>query len=373
MEIFSNARIVLADGVLHGAVVVEDGRIAAVETAGPAGLDLDGDFLLPGVVDLHTDNLERQVLPRSNARWPSRSAMLAHDSHCAAAGITTVFDALCLGDLGLEQARVQTFEEGVADLRFFSGTGLLKTEHFLHLRCELPAPEMPELLRRAIDDPLVRMVSLMDHSPGTGQYADLERYEKMRVADGYSPAEITEAVALMQANRAAYHDENRKFVLELARARGIPAASHDDRTIEEVARNQAEGITISEFPVTMAAARAARGAKMANIAGAPNIVRGGSHSGNVGAMDLIRAGLVDALASDYVPAAMLEAAFRVFAEGVLDLPAAVALVTSGPAAMAGLTDRGRIAPGMRADLVRVRVHEGTPVIRAVWREGMRVA
>jgi alpha-D-ribose 1-methylphosphonate 5-triphosphate diphosphatase len=373
MEVFSNARIVLADRVLHGAVALQDGRIAAIEASGQGGMDFDVDFLLPGVVDLHTDNLERQVLPRSNARWPSRSAMLAHDSHCAAAGITTVFDALCLGDLGMEQARVRTFEEGVADLRFFSGSGLLKTEHFLHLRCELPAPEMPVLLRRAIDDPLVRMVSLMDHSPGTGQYADIERYRQMREADGYTDQEISAAVDLLQANQAAYHDVNRGVVLELARARGIPVASHDDRTVEEVARNHAEGITIAEFPVTMAAARAAREHGIAAIAGAPNIVRGGSHSGNVSALDLIRAGVVDALASDYVPAAMIEAAFRVFHEGVLDLPAAIALVTSGPAAMAGLTDRGEIAPGLRADLVRVRVHEGIPVIRAVWREGMRVA
>jgi alpha-D-ribose 1-methylphosphonate 5-triphosphate diphosphatase len=371
MDFFSNARIVLADRITHGALALENGRIAGIGDG--AGQDMDGDFLLPGLIDLHTDNLERQVLPRSNARWPSRSALLAHDSHCAAAGITTVFDALCLGDLGLEQARVQTFEDGVADLRFFSGTGLLKTEHFLHLRCELPAPEMPDLLSRAIDDPLVRMVSLMDHSPGTGQYADLERYEKMRVADGFSAAEILEAVAQMQANRAAFHDENRKFVLDQARARGIPVASHDDRTVEEVARNHAEGITIAEFPVSMAAALAARERNIAAIAGAPNIVRGGSHSGNVSALALIRAGLVAALASDYVPAAMLEAAFLVFQEGILPLPQAIALVTSAPATLAGLTDRGRIEPGLRADLVRVRVHEGLPVIRAVWRNGIRVA
>jgi len=371
MDFFSNARIVLADRITHGALAVEDGRIAGIGDG--AGQDMDGDFLLPGLIDLHTDNLERQVLPRSNARWPSRSALLAHDSHCAAAGTTTVFDALCLGDLGLEQARVQTFEDGVADLRALSGTGLLKTEHFLHLRCELPAPEMPALLARAIDDPLVRMVSLMDHSPGTGQYADLDRYEKMRAADGFSAAEITEAVAQMQANRAAFHDENRKFVLDQARARGIPVASHDDRTVEEVARNHAEGITIAEFPVSMAAALAARERGIAAIAGAPNIVRGGSHSGNVSALALIRAGLVAALASDYVPAAMLEAAFLVFQEGILPLPQAIALVTSAPAALAGLTDRGRIEPGLRADLVRVRVHEGLPVIRAVWRAGIRVA
>jgi alpha-D-ribose 1-methylphosphonate 5-triphosphate diphosphatase len=373
MTVLTNARLVLADAVTLGSLRIDDRLIGEIDAPVRAGEDMDGDFLIPGVIDLHTDNLERQVLPRSNARWPSRSALLAHDAQCAGAGITTVFDALCLGDLGLEQARVRTFEDGLRDLQALAGTGLLKTEHFLHLRCELPAPEMTDYFARAVDEQLVRLVSLMDHSPGTGQYADMGRYEKMRLADGYSPAEIAAAVALMRENREKFLQKNRDFVLAAARARNIPVASHDDRTVEEVARNQAEGIGIAEFPVSFAAARAARQAKILTIAGAPNIVRGGSHSGNVGALDLIREGLVDALASDYVPAAMVEAAFRVVAEGVLELPRAIALITSGPAAMVGLDDRGEIAPGLRADLVRVRVHEGMPVIRAVWREGLRVA
>jgi len=371
MNVLSNAKIVLEHDVLQGSVAIEHGVIAAI--GNETGLDLEGDFLLPGLIDLHTDNLERQVLPRNNARWPSRSAFMAHDAQCAGAGITTVFDALCLGDLGFEQARVKTFEDGVKDLRALAGAGVLKAEHFLHLRCELPAPELPILLRRAIDDPRVRLVSLMDHSPGVGQYADLDRYQAMKVAEGYSADEVLESVEVLQGKRAANHESNRKFVLELARSKRIPVASHDDRTVEEVARNHAEGIAIAEFPVSFAAARAARARGIMAIAGAPNIVRGGSHSGNVSALDLIREGLVTALASDYVPAAMLEAAFCVAREGVFGLPGAIALVTSGPAALAGLTDRGRIAAGLRADLVQVRLHEGIPVIRAVWREGVRVA
>lgn len=138
-------------------------------------------------------------------------------------------------------------------------------------------------------------------------------------------------------------------------------------------RNHADGIAIAEFPVTLAAARAARERGIAAIAGAPNIVRGGSHSGNVAALDLIAEEIVQGLASDYVPAAMMEAAFACVRLGVIGLPAAIALVSAGPAAMVGLADRGLIAPGLRADLVRVRVHEGMPVIRAVWREGERVA
>lgn len=371
----ANARVVLPDAVLSGSVTVTAGRIRAIDAgASPRGTcDLQGDFLLPGMVDLHTDNLERHVQPRNNSRWPSRSALIAHDAQCTASGITTVFDALCLGNVGFEKARVKTFQDGLSDLQSLAGRNVLRAEHFLHLRCELPDPEMPELLDRAIDDKLVRLVSLMDHSPGVGQYVDVERYHRMRMSEGWSAAEVDRTIGLLQANRAAYSEPNRRLVLDLSRARGIPVASHDDRTTGEVARNHADGITIGEFPVTLEAARAAHACGMQVIAGAPNIVRGGSHSGNVAALELVSAGLTDALASDYVPAAMLEAAFAAAERGLLPLPRAIFLVTAGPADVAGLADRGRIAPGLRADLVRVRLHDGQPVVRAVWREGERVA
>jgi alpha-D-ribose 1-methylphosphonate 5-triphosphate diphosphatase len=372
MTSLTNAQIVLPDGILPGGLTIENGRITAIGDA-PAGENMDGDFLIPGIIDLHTDNLERQVLPRSNARWPSRSAMLAHDAQCAAAGITTVFDALCLGDIGFEKARNETFKDGYNDLRELSVAGMLKTDHFLHLRCELPAAEMPELLQMAIDDELVRLVSVMDHSPGNGQYSDIERYRDMRVKEGHSLAMIDDVVLKLQANHRTYHVPNRALVLEAARKRGIPVAAHDDRTEQEVVRNHAEGITISEFPVSLEAARAARALNMRTIAGAPNIVRGGSHSGNVAVTDLIRAGVLDALASDYVPASMLEAAFCAVTQGLLSVPQAIALITSGPADIANLADRGRIAAGLRADLVQVRLFHGTPVIRAVWHEGKRIA
>lgn len=371
MTILTNARIVLADSVHYGALTIADKKIAAIGENAP-GIDLEGDYLIPGIIDLHTDNLERQVLPRSNARWPSRSALLSHDAQCAAAGITTVFDALCLGDIGFEKARNETFENGFADLRALDRAGILKTQHFLHLRCELPAPEMPEMFFRAIDDDLVRLISIMDHSPGLGQYADISRYRRMREAEGFSSGKIDDVVTALQANHHAYHMPNREVVLQAARQRGIPVASHDDRTEAEVARNHAEGIGISEFPVSIMAARAAHRLGLRTIAGAPNIVRGGSHSGNVAVLDLIAEGLLDALASDYVPAAMLEAAFCTVARTILSIPAAVALITSGPADIVGLSDRGRLAPGLRADLVQVRLFEDTPVIRAVWSEGVRI-
>jgi alpha-D-ribose 1-methylphosphonate 5-triphosphate diphosphatase len=326
------------------------------------------------VVDVHTDNLERQVQPRANARWPSRSALLAHDAQCAAAGVTTVLDALCLGDLGFDPNRGRTFRDGVRDLDALADTGLLRCEHFLHLRCELPAPDMPAALESVADHPRVRLVSLMDHSPGVGQYRDLDRYRALRKRQArMTDAEVAARIAILLEQRERLREPQRRWLLERIGHRDLPLASHDDDSPEEVARNARDGIRISEFPVAIEAAQAARRLGVAVVAGAPNIVRGGSHSGNLAAADLVREGAVDALASDYVPASMIEAAWRCVAETGLSLPMAVAMITDGPARMAKLADRGRIEAGLRADLVRVHVHEGLPVTRCVWHAGQRVA
>ena len=374
MTILTNARIILADAVIHGTIVLAAGRIASVEpgrSAAAGALDMEGDTLMPGVVDLHTDNLERQVQPRSNARWPSRSAMVAHDAQCAAAGVTTVLDALCLGDLGFEKDRIRTFLDGVVDGDALAAAGLLKSDHYLHLRCELPAADMMPLLDPVADHPRVRMVSLMDHSPGVGQYADLARYRAMRLREGLDEAYVERRIVELQEQRERIRQPNRRALLGRLRG-GVALASHDDRLQEEIDENHRDGIRISEFPVTMLAATAAKAHGMQVIAGAPNIVRGGSHGGNVAAADLVREGAVDAFASDYVPASLVEAAFQCVGETGITLPEAVALVSDRPAQMAALPDRGRLAAGYRADVVRVRVHERLPIVRQVWRAGERV-
>jgi alpha-D-ribose 1-methylphosphonate 5-triphosphate diphosphatase len=375
--VLTNLLIVLPEEIMPGTVVLRGDRIAEVQPGRshlPAARDLEGDHLIPGIVDVHTDNLERQVQPRATARWPSRSALLAHDAQTAAAGVTTVLDALCLGDLGFDAGRTQTFREGVADLDALAGTGLLKSEHLLHLRCELPAADMRELVEGVADHPLVRMVSLMDHSPGFGQYRDVDRYKQMRVNQKQIPQDrVDRRVEELLEQRARLREPNRRWLLDRLAHRDLPLASHDDDSAEEVARNAADGIRISEFPVTMEAAQAAAKLGVQVIAGAPNIVRGGSHSGNVAALDLVKAGAVDVLASDYVPPAMIEAAWLAAGSGAITLPEAVAMITDRAARMVGLHDRGRVEAGLRADLVQVRPHEGHAVVRRVWRAGRRVA
>ncbi|HEY8288932.1 MAG TPA: alpha-D-ribose 1-methylphosphonate 5-triphosphate diphosphatase [Acetobacteraceae bacterium] len=373
--ILTNAVLVLPDSTLSGTIVLTGATIAAIQpgrSTAPGALDLDGDYLVAGAVDVHTDNLERQVQPRSLARWPSRSAMVAHDAQCAAAGVTTVLDALCLGDLGFDKERIRTFKEGVVDLDALSGTGLLKADHFMHLRCEVPATDMLELFDGVAEHPLVRMVSLMDHSPGVGQYADIDFYRDLRRRGGLDEATVDRRIGELREQRARLRDPNRRALLDRVRGRNIALASHDDRTEAEIAENVADGIGISEFPVTMAAAMAARRAGMRVIAGAPNVVRGGSHSGNVAAADLLTAGAVDAFASDYVPASLMEAAFQCARRPRITLPDALAMISDYPARMAGLADRGRLEAGLRADLVRIRLHETLPIVRQVWRAGERV-
>ncbi len=374
--ILTNANLILPDQVLHGTLLIRNGRIAEISeqiSHAPSAIDLEGDDVIPGIVDVHTDNLERQVQPRIAARWPSRSAMLAHDAQCAVAGVTTVFDALCLGDLGFDTSRMQTFHDGMADITALAPSGLLKSEHFIHLRCELPAVGMIELVDPVADHPLVTMVSFMDHSPGVGQYANLDRYRAMRIRSGIAPDKVESRMQELLAQRARLRDPNRQWLLARVRGRHLALLSHDDQLESEIAENFADGIMISEFPVTHEAANAAKARGMQVVAGAPNIVRGGSHSGNVAAIDLVRAGTVDAFASDYVPAALAEAAYLAHAQAGIPLPAAVALITDTPAKMAHLPDRGRLEPTLRADLVRIRRHENTPIVRAVWREGERVA
>ncbi|MBE7567203.1 MULTISPECIES: alpha-D-ribose 1-methylphosphonate 5-triphosphate diphosphatase [Acidithiobacillus] len=374
---FSNFRMVLEYRIVHGALTLdENGKIIALEEdphPRPGSEDGQGDWLLPGLVDVHTDNLERQVQPRSNVRWPSRSAFLAHDSQCAAAGITTVADALCVGDAGFESQRIQTLRDAVVDLTFLNEQGLLRSDHVLHLRCELPTPNMQQLFETAMAQAPVHMISIMDHTPGVGQHANLDKFREGRRGDGYSEAELDQMIVEAQQRREIHSEINRHYLLEKLHGMGLQIASHDDRTAEEVRRNAAEGIRIAEFPVTLAAAQEARKLGMATVAGAPNVVRGGSHSGNVAVRDLVAAGLVDVLASDYVPHAMLEAAFALTRMGLIKLPEAVQMVSLAPARMLGLEDRGALQIGMRGDLLRVRDFDNHPLLRAAWKAGERIA
>lgn len=376
--VIGNARIVLADAVVSGSVVIEDGRIVSVElgSSARATIDLGGDFLLPGLVDIHTDHFEKHVYPRPHVRWDYMRAALAHDAQIIGGGVTTVFDSLCVGVSSEDNERAEILGPMIDVLERAQAEGMLRAEHFIHLRCEVVDPRTPELTAANIDRPLVRVVSVMEHLPGIRQSRDLDHYvNRLQKLGGESEAIIRERIARMVAEKSDIGRTVRPEVVALARARGLPLLSHDDTEIEHVDLAADEGVAISEFPCTLEAAREARARAMLIVGGAPNIVRGGSQSGNVAVRDLLQERLIDMLASDYVPRSMLDAAFLIASDPALDydLPAAVRMVTKAPAQAAGLMDRGEIAPGKRADLIRVAVSDGHPFLKGVWREGERVA
>ena len=376
-QIFTNAKVVSPDSVFDGTVVVKDGLIADVapgRSRATGSIDLEGDYLLPGLVEIHTDNLERNIAPRPRVRWPMLSAALAHDSQIVSAGITTVFDALAVGTTREDNPlRLEILSDSIETIAEAKRHGLLKADHLVHLRCEVTFPGVIELFERFEDEPLVALVSLMDHTPGQRQFATLESFKNYyREWRGYDDGQLEALVLERQTDHAEHAARNRRRLSERSLARRHHLASHDDATHAHIEEAVSLGVTIAEFPTTVEAAEAARAAGLKTVAGAPNVVRGASHSGNISASELARLGLLDGLSSDYMPVSLLHAAFVLNQRLGVDLAQAVSIVSANPADMVGLTDRGRIAPGLRADLVRAAVYKDQPHARQVWCAGVRI-
>src|SRR5258708_4801467 len=376
-HLIPNARIVTASETFIGSVVVDQGRVARIDggvTSAPGAEDWEGDYLIAGLVELHTDNLEKHLEPRPGVRWPAVSALLTHDAQIATAGITTVLDAMGVGDFDDRSIRASGLQAATEALNHARRHGLLRAEHLLHMRCEIACDNVVEVVAPFLDDPTVKLVSLMDHTPGQRQWMDVEKFRtytqrNQKWSDEYLAGVVKERMDMQARNS----DRNRMRLLDLCRARGLPMASHDDTVPEHVEEAVAAGFRISEFPTTESAARAARAHGLGIVMGAPNLVRGESHSGNISARDLARADLLDVLSSDYVPYSLLHATFLLRDQAGWPLAKAIATATLNPARLVGLGDRGEIAAGKRADYVRVRESRGMPVPMETRREGKRIA
>lgn len=371
----------LADRVQNASLVIRDGSIhrigPRIEDTFPSPghrVDCEGDYLLPGLVELHTDNLERHLHPRPGTWWSAASALWSHDAELAAAGITTACDAITLGsDAGNEDAE-RAFDEIMAGAEARSES-LLRVDHQLHFRCELSSPSMaPQLAHAYALLGVPRLVSLMDHTPGQGQWTNMERFRRHYSGRyGLGLPELDALVARRQRSREQFAVANRVAARDFAHRHRCILASHDDTTEASIRQAFDDECTLAEFPTSLEAARAARTRGMTVVAGAPNLVRGGSHSGNVAAADLIAEGLCDMLSSDYYPASLLQSAFMLARRFGRPLHEAVASVSATPARALGLYDRGDIREGLRADLVRVRETSHGPIIVSVWCGGRQVA
>jgi alpha-D-ribose 1-methylphosphonate 5-triphosphate diphosphatase len=376
--VLANARLVLEGETVTGSLRIAEGRIAAIDQGAgvPRGAeDCGGDFLAPGLVELHTDNLERHLEPRPGARWPEAAAILAHDAELAGCGITTVFDALRVGSLrDGGRAGYRAYARPLASaILGLHDAGALRIRHRLHLRAETCSETLAEEIDAFGPEDRVGIVSLMDHTPGQRQFSDLERLRDFATArSGMTDTDFDAHVERMTALGGANAASHAGTAVDAARRLGATLASHDDTTGAQVAESAALGARIAEFPTTLAAAAACRDHGIAVMAGAPNLVRGGSHTGNVAAAGLAAAGLLDILSSDYAPASLLVAAVRLGLEAG-EIARGLATVTAAPARAAGLDDRGRLAPGLVADLVRFRLAGAVPAPRGVWVGGARVA
>ena len=372
--IIGNARIILADRVIdRGWIALADGQVAEFgEGDAPVGSeDAGGDLIMPGLIELHTDHLEAHYEPRPKVFWNPIAAVVSYDGQLATCGITTVLDSLRIGRD--DESKDGGLAEAITSAR---DAGMMRVDHFLHLRCEIPMPNVLDEMQELIGRPDVRLMSLMDHTPGQRQFRDevkLRDYYRGKGA-GMTDAELDTLFERRFAYQKAYAADNMRAIVALAQQYQIPLASHDDTTDENVTDAVRDGVSVAEFPTTIEAARGLHQAGIGILMGAPNVVRGGSHSGNIAAVDLAREGLLDILSSDYIPSSLLMAALQLPRHvPAIDLASAIRTVTKTPAEAVGLADRGEIAAGKRADLIRVHVAGDIPVVRCVWREGRRVA
>jgi len=375
--ILTNATLVLENETRNGTIAFNETGITGLDfsrSSLPSAIDVEGDYVTPGIVEMHTDNMEKHFVPRPGVFWPNGlAAALAHDAQIASAGITTVYDSICAGSVfGQKDYRREIFPKVIRAVEEGVSSGAFRVDHHIHIRCELTGDELVDDVAPFADNPLVRLISLMDHTPGQRQWRNLDNLKRYNLGSGEkTPEQHEEDVAVRMEVGPANMQKNWPLIVEMFGSRGIPIATHDDTTEDDVEAGVRSGAVISEFPTTVIAAEAAKRKGLATIMGAPNVVRGGSHSGGVSAAELAKLGLLDGLSSDYVPASLLQAVLKLNTDYGIAFADAMAKVTWKVADMVGLQDRGRLAIGKRADILHFKAVGPTPVIRALWSNGKR--
>ena len=373
--IIKNVNIVLKDEIVFGSIFIKDGMISEIsveQSTNEKAIDGKGGYLVAGAIEIHTDNMDLYFTPRPGTQWPSLSAMHAHDSQVISAGITTVCNAIAVGDQKSDGSRMENLKRMVDMVNLFQEKSLGRAEHFLHLRCEVPNEKTFEYFESLMENSLIKLVSLMDHSPGQRQYVKMDEYKKYyKKTYSMNDEEMDKYIAAQKKKGTGVATDNRNKIAAICNEKGITLASHDDATLEHVMESKALNNKIAEFPTTLIAAQESHKNGMAVVMGAPNVVRGGSHSGNLAAHELATHNALDILSSDYFPFSLLEAVFILANDdrNNFTIPQAMALVSCNPATALGLNDRGEIAVNKRADLVLCRFKEGVLLRENVWVKG----
>jgi len=375
-QIYTNYRLQLPDREILGTLVVREGSIADIQPGiVSCGINGQENYLMPGLIELHTDNLERCISPRPKIRWPLEAAAVYHDRDLISAGITTVCDAIAIGDVEDNSARVTLYHDMINIISTGQQQGKFVTDRRLHLRCELSYKNIPKIVESYTNNPLLCLISLMDHTPGQRQFVNLKKYKEYYMGKhGITYQEMEILIQKRKIQQEKYAQKNRQELVKLAKEKGITLASHDDATIDHIKEAVQNGAALVEFPTTIEAAKEARFSGLLVMMGAPNLVLGGSHSGNISAMELVKLDLVDIISSDYVPQSLLQSIFVISKKTGKPIYETMNLVTKNPAIAIDLFgDRGSLKIGKRADLISVMDDGIVPRINAVISQGKRVA
>jgi len=374
MKYLINARLILADKILDNAsLVIENGKISAInpEVAPDISpIDCANRYVMPGMIDLHADALEKEIEPRPNVHFPLAFAIAQVDKRNAAAGITTPYHSLSFANKELGLRNNQMAADIVRTIHEFNGKGLV--DNRVHTRYEITDPTALPVLKQLLDEGAVHLLSIMDHTPGQGQFKDMRAFQDY-LSNSYDKTEAeTKAIIDEKLGQAEAAQERVKEIIAYTHNKNMHVASHDDDCPEKVAEILDLGVHISEFPINLETAKCAFDAGMSTVMGAPNILRGKSQSGSMKAQDGIEHGVVSCLCSDYSPASLLTSLFLLEERGVISLPEAVKLVSINPAKAVSLDDRGEIAVGKRADLLCIDMVDGHPQVGQTWVNGKLV-
>jgi alpha-D-ribose 1-methylphosphonate 5-triphosphate diphosphatase len=383
-----NASVVGPDQILpNHAVIIREDRIRAVlpmdslakeDHRGEEMLCVDalGGYVLPGFIDIHSDYIEGILQPRPTSLMDFETGLREAEKQLLGHGVTTIYHSLSMMNVpgiqgGRGNFRTRENFERLALLirRFHQGYHLIR--HRLHARYDIHNTELYEFVEQILGEGKIHELSFMDHTPGQGQYRNLEIYARSTVGwDVEGASTLEEKIEFLQ-KRPVVSREKLKRLADLAREKGVPLASHDDDSPEKVLLVKKEyAAKISEFPVELGVAKKAREEGLLVVMGAPNVMLGGSHSGNLSALEAIREGCADILCSDYYPASLLHSAFRLEEQGILSLPEAVRMLTLNPArAMNTDADYGSVEAGKKADLLIVRKIQGCPMVYACFIDG----